>query len=122
MPCRPAISSQSLGRACEHALYPKIKAASEAGFEGIEIFYEDLAYLADVYTQERLEDHGATEKTTEAHASEPSEGDLLRAAQDVRDWCTRFHVSFSSRSITQASKQVSSCSYSSLITPSDIYS
>lgn len=109
MPCRPAISSQSLGRAWEHTLYPKIKAASEAGFEGIEIFYEDLAYLADVYTQERLEDHGATEKTTEAHASEPSEGDLLRAAQDVRDWCTQFHVSFSSRSITQASKQASKC-------------
>src|SRR5690349_18969992 len=59
MPCRPAISSQSLGRAWEHALFPKLKAASEAGFEGVEIFFEDLAHLANIYTQERLEDHGA---------------------------------------------------------------
>ncbi|KAI5365330.1 Putative xylose isomerase-like, TIM barrel domain, xylose isomerase-like superfamily [Septoria linicola] len=91
MPCRPAISSQSLGRAWEHALYPKLKAASEAGFEGVEIFFEDLAYLANVYTQERLEDHGATE-TTEGKSSEPSEQDLLRAAEDVRGWCEQFKL------------------------------
>ena len=96
--CRPAISSQSLGRAWEHALFPKLKAAAEAGFEGVEIFYEDLVYCADVYTQERLEDHGATETTDEQDPStsqarsEPSEGDLLRAAQDVRDWCEQFKV------------------------------
>jgi len=36
----------SLGRAWVHDLERKIQEASQAGFEGIEIFYDDLEYLA----------------------------------------------------------------------------
>ncbi|KAK6371458.1 hypothetical protein LTS17_008708 [Exophiala oligosperma] len=46
MPCRSAIASMSLGRAWVHDLEGKLREAAKAGFEGIEIFYEDLEYLA----------------------------------------------------------------------------
>ena len=42
----PAISSMSLGRAAHHALEPKLAAASAHGFRAIELFYEDLEYVA----------------------------------------------------------------------------
>lgn len=44
--CRPAIASMSLGRAWVHSLSEKLAQAAHAGFEGVEIFYEDLEYLA----------------------------------------------------------------------------
>jgi 4-hydroxyphenylpyruvate dioxygenase len=42
----PAISSMSLGRAAHHALEPKLAAASTHGFRAIELFHEDLEYVA----------------------------------------------------------------------------
>lgn len=45
MPCRPAISSHSLGRAWVHSLPGKLDQAARYGFD-IELFYEDLQYLA----------------------------------------------------------------------------
>ena len=45
MPCRPAISSHSLGRAWVHDIRPKLDAAAHYRFD-IEVFYEDLLYLA----------------------------------------------------------------------------
>ncbi|GAB7333519.1 hypothetical protein MBLNU13_g05101t1 [Cladosporium sp. NU13] len=42
----PAIASMSLGRAWHHSLDQKLQQASNAGFRGIEIFYEDLEYFA----------------------------------------------------------------------------
>ena len=44
--CRPAISSLSLGRAVAHDLPSKLLQAEIHGIEGIEIFQEDLEYLA----------------------------------------------------------------------------
>ncbi|KAH8667458.1 putative 3-dehydroshikimate dehydratase [Tricladium varicosporioides] len=46
MSFKPAIASLSLGRAWLHELPPKFSAASASGLPGIEIFFEDLAYLA----------------------------------------------------------------------------
>lgn len=43
---QPAIMSASLGRAWLHDLDYKIDQAAQAGFKGIEIFYEDLDYAA----------------------------------------------------------------------------
>ncbi|EEP75431.1 3-dehydroshikimate dehydratase [Uncinocarpus reesii 1704] len=43
---RPAISSLSLGRAWVHELPVKLEQAANQGFQGIEIFYEDLEYLS----------------------------------------------------------------------------
>ncbi|CAG8949565.1 hypothetical protein HYFRA_00007799 [Hymenoscyphus fraxineus] len=49
MSYRPAIASLSLGRAWLHDLAPKLAAAANAGLPGIEIFFEDLLYLASTY-------------------------------------------------------------------------
>ncbi|TVY53860.1 3-dehydroshikimate dehydratase, partial [Lachnellula suecica] len=46
MSYRPAIASMSLGRAWVHDLPPKFTAAATAGLPAIEIFFEDLLYLA----------------------------------------------------------------------------
>lgn len=43
---RPAIMSASLGRAWLHDFDAKMRAAGDSGFEGIEIFYEDLEHVA----------------------------------------------------------------------------
>lgn len=43
---QPAISSMSLGRAWNHALEPKLAACAAHGFKAIELFYEDLEYVA----------------------------------------------------------------------------
>lgn len=58
---RPAIMSASLGRAWLHDFDDKVALAAKDGFEGIEIFYEDLEYVArkddrtDAPTPEQLE-------------------------------------------------------------------
>lgn len=46
MTYQPAIMSASLGRAWLHDFDLKVEEASRAGFKGIEIFYEDLEYVA----------------------------------------------------------------------------
>jgi len=46
MSYKPAIASLSLGRAWVHDMEPKLRAAAAAGLPGIEIFYEDLHYIA----------------------------------------------------------------------------
>ncbi|KAI9735847.1 MAG: hypothetical protein M1834_001312 [Cirrosporium novae-zelandiae] len=43
---KPGISSMSLGRAWVHDLDYKIEQACRQGFKGIELFYEDLEYVA----------------------------------------------------------------------------
>ena len=42
----PVITSMSLGRAWIHSLEEKLQRASDAGFGGVELFYEDLEYFA----------------------------------------------------------------------------
>lgn len=46
MPCRKAISSMSLGRAWVHALPNKLDQAAAHGIKGLELFHEDLEYIA----------------------------------------------------------------------------
>lgn len=58
----------SLGRAWVHDIHHKLQQASDAGFQGIEIFYEDLEYLAKSY-------------------GEANETNLLRAAEEIRNTC-----------------------------------
>ncbi|KAK3110684.1 hypothetical protein LTR53_014771, partial [Teratosphaeriaceae sp. CCFEE 6253] len=45
MPCKPAICSHSLGRAWVHDMPEKLDQAARYGFD-IELFYEDLYYMA----------------------------------------------------------------------------
>ncbi|KIN02685.1 hypothetical protein OIDMADRAFT_178589 [Oidiodendron maius Zn] len=46
MPNRSAIASLSLGRAWVHDLPGKLRQAAKYGFEGIEMFYEDIEYFS----------------------------------------------------------------------------
>jgi 4-hydroxyphenylpyruvate dioxygenase len=65
----------SLGRAyAGHKMDHKIACAAKHGFAGIEIFYEDLEYLAK-------------EQGESARDSPPSEEQLLAASQLIRDKC-----------------------------------
>jgi 4-hydroxyphenylpyruvate dioxygenase len=73
MPCRVAIASMSLGRAWNHDLHEKLSQASRVGFEGVEIFYEDLEYLAKRYDGD-------------------NEQNLLRAASQVKSWCDELNL------------------------------
>jgi 4-hydroxyphenylpyruvate dioxygenase len=68
---QPAILSASLGRASLHNFDTKVKEAGKQGFEGIEIFYEDLEYVA---------------KKLSSHESPTSE-DLCQAARQVHEEC-----------------------------------
>ncbi|PIG87487.1 hypothetical protein AARAC_003879 [Aspergillus arachidicola] len=71
MPCAPAIASMSLGRAWVHSLPEKLSQAAKAGFKGVEIFYEDLEYLA--------KEKGPVDDST-----------LLAAAQETRAICDHY--------------------------------
>jgi 4-hydroxyphenylpyruvate dioxygenase len=58
MPNRSAIASMSLGRAWVHDLPGKLRQAARYGFEGIEMFYEDLEYFANAGAFDPLEAAG----------------------------------------------------------------
>ncbi|CZR64093.1 probable 3-dehydroshikimate dehydratase QA-4 [Phialocephala subalpina] len=74
MSYKPAICSMSLGRAWVHNLTPKFTAAAAAGLPGIEIFFEDLLYLASSYPG------GATSSNQ------------LFAAQQMKDLCDSLNL------------------------------
>ncbi|KAI4728914.1 xylose isomerase-like protein [Aureobasidium sp. EXF-10728] len=71
----PAIASMSLGRAWVHEFEGKMKAASKSGFQGMEIFYEDLEYVAKSLAPQA--DQDAT----------PSPSQLIAAAKKVKSIC-----------------------------------
>ena len=71
----PAIASMSLGRAWVHGFEKKMEAASTSGFKGMEIFYEDLEYLA------RELDPTADKNAT------PSSAQLLASAKKIKEIC-----------------------------------
>ncbi|CAG7941949.1 unnamed protein product [Penicillium salamii] len=68
---QPAVMSASLGRAWIHDFGYKMEQASKAGFKGIEIFYEDLNYLA----------------RSISCSDEPTPDDLLQAADQIHSEC-----------------------------------
>lgn len=77
MECKPAIASMSLGRAWIHGFNEKVSQAAKAGFKGIEIFYEDLEYLAKAHA----------EKKGHSDSQAPAEEFLLSAAEEIRQNC-----------------------------------
>ncbi|KAI5199999.1 xylose isomerase-like protein [Aureobasidium subglaciale] len=76
----PAIASMSLGRAWVHNFEDKIIAASMSGFEGIEIFYEDLEYLT------------MTTPVSPDEKSTPTSQQLLAAAREAKRICDENHL------------------------------
>jgi 4-hydroxyphenylpyruvate dioxygenase len=77
MPNRPAISSMSLGRAyANHSMEEKLMQAAAHGFEGIEVFFEDIDYIA---------------KELSANGDLRSQFALqLEAAKIIRDVCDHY--------------------------------
>jgi 4-hydroxyphenylpyruvate dioxygenase len=77
MPCRPAICSHSLGRAWVHSLPSKLDAAARHNLD-IELFYEDLEYVA------RALPGGSNNSVT---TTPPPPEALLAAARHIRQLC-----------------------------------
>ncbi|KAL8709376.1 MAG: hypothetical protein Q9220_005870 [cf. Caloplaca sp. 1 TL-2023] len=77
------ITSLSLGRASVHGMQDKVRAAADAGFKGIEIFYEDLESLA---RELRGIDGNEEEKDLD-------ESSLREAARSIRHLCNSFEMS-----------------------------
>ena len=84
---RPATTTVSLGRASAHGLREKLTAAAAHGFQGIELFYEDLEYLAAALMKPSQQEKGQSEQK-----GKPSEDALLAAADTVRVWCSALHL------------------------------
>jgi 4-hydroxyphenylpyruvate dioxygenase len=74
---RPAILSASLGRAWEHDFEEKIRHCAKFGFEAIEVFYEDLEYLA---------------KNLANSTEPPSSDQLLHAAEHIHALCESLNL------------------------------
>lgn len=70
----------SLGRPGIHSLTDKLEQASKHGFEGIELFYEDLEHFARELSN------------TSSSDSAPSRNNLLSAARRVRQLCDSLHL------------------------------
>jgi len=66
---KSSIASMSLGRAWVHGFAPKLDQAANQGFQGIEVFYEDLEYHARLLF------------------GNVSDENLVNAADDVRQMC-----------------------------------
>jgi 4-hydroxyphenylpyruvate dioxygenase len=69
-----AIASMSLGRAAHHDLETKLSAAAAAGFQGIELFYEDIKLPARAMTTGTFEEN------------------LHISAQRFRDLCDKYSL------------------------------
>lgn len=74
MPCKPAISSHSLGRAWSHSLPTKLSAAASHSLS-LELFHEDLLYLAATFP------------------GGPTPSNQLLAAQTIRSLCSARNIS-----------------------------
>lgn len=74
MPCKPAISSHSLGRAWSHSLPTKLDAAATHSLS-LELFHEDLLYLAATFP------------------GGPTPSNQLLAAQTIRSLCSARNIS-----------------------------
>ncbi|KAH7317733.1 putative 3-dehydroshikimate dehydratase [Rhexocercosporidium sp. MPI-PUGE-AT-0058] len=74
MSYKPAICSMSLGRAWAHTLTPKLTAAASASLPGIEIFFEDLLYLASSFP------------------GGPTPSNQLLAARQIRTQCNKLNL------------------------------
>jgi 4-hydroxyphenylpyruvate dioxygenase len=68
---QPAIMSASLGRAWIHDFDIKVREAGQQGFKGIEIFYEDLEYVAKALHSREI----------------PTSEDLIEAARQILGMC-----------------------------------
>ncbi|KAK4038823.1 xylose isomerase-like protein [Parachaetomium inaequale] len=77
MPCKLAITSMSLGRCyAGHSFTAKLDAAQKYGYQGIELFHEDLADVADALSGDAPSPSGPSQEAQFAAA-----GHILRMCQ-----------------------------------------
>ena len=69
---RPAIATLSLGRAQHHSLREKLLVAHSAGFEGVELFYEDLEVYAKRHCLQQPPATGLVSSSTVSDDTAPS--------------------------------------------------
>ncbi|CAM1506553.1 Fc.00g061940.m01.CDS01 [Cosmosporella sp. VM-42] len=75
---RPAIATMSLGKPGVHCLDMKLRAASEKGFQGVELYWDDLEAFAKV--------------AAVTSSEELSTVDMLYAARKIRKLCTEINL------------------------------
>lgn len=75
---RPAIATMSLGKPGLHSLVFKLRAASVKGFQGVELYWDDLM----AHTQE----------LSLNLCGSPDESDLLMGARDIKKLCDNLHL------------------------------
>ncbi|KAL1907158.1 hypothetical protein Sste5344_007109 [Sporothrix stenoceras] len=96
MPCRLSISTMSLGQSyAGHTLEQRLDQAAQHGYQGIELFYDDLEYIAQ--TLPLIPPSSYTTETTAIPTtilmapptSAPTDSQLVRAAALVRAMCAK---------------------------------
>jgi 4-hydroxyphenylpyruvate dioxygenase len=98
MPCSLAISTMSLGRsAAGHSLAKRLDMAQRHGYEGIEVFYEDLVYLArqlELTSPSTLTSllSSSPHSHTPSADFDPLPESKLQAARQIRQLCTVRHL------------------------------
>ncbi|KAI5455846.1 xylose isomerase-like protein [Mariannaea sp. PMI_226] len=81
----PAIATMSLGNTIHHHLETKLEAASKVGFQGIELFWDDLMS----YTERSSHQIAPFSYTQNCHEK------IVSAASDVRQLCDRLNLKLS---------------------------
>ncbi|TLS31244.1 hypothetical protein PpBr36_03789 [Pyricularia pennisetigena] len=85
MPNRLAISTMSLGRCyAGHSIEHRLDLAQKYGYEGIEMFFEDLAHEAEQIRQQQPNPSSSSPATSTPHTVETSQ---LAAAAHIRKLC-----------------------------------
>ncbi|ROW04718.1 hypothetical protein VMCG_04856 [Cytospora schulzeri] len=89
MPCKLGITSMSLGRASAgHSITHKLDMAHKYGYQGIELFYEDLLEEAATYS----EPTSPSVSGNDTDSGEPSSAAQLSAARHIRTLCADRHL------------------------------
>ncbi|KJR82409.1 4-hydroxyphenylpyruvate dioxygenase [Sporothrix schenckii 1099-18] len=94
-PCRLSISTLSLGQSyAGHSLEQRLDQASQHGYQGIELFYDDLEYIAQTLPLVPPSSFTTTDSTVipttilmAAPTTAPTDSQLVRAAALVRAMC-----------------------------------
>ncbi|EPE04822.1 3-dehydroshikimate dehydratase [Ophiostoma piceae UAMH 11346] len=88
--CRLSISTMSLGYAMAgHTLEHRLRSAQKFGYEGIELFYDDLEHLAGCLPEDpQAPPPSPIAWTPSSHP--PSNDQRLRAASLIREMCDTF--------------------------------
>ena len=86
----PGIASQSLGNPQHHGIHDKLQAAAAAGLGSIEIFFEDIAQLAQHFHHDPnvLALQFQPTSTHIRPGSSYQDEVILRCAQQIRQWCS----------------------------------